>query len=104
MTRKQLEAAKKALRDAKASWDAGEELRCIEMIHSILIYNHIPEAEAFPFPRDNYYLQDYIEHLGEKRVAELWEEQVADYKQAQVGFSGYDSEGVSYNYCKWADE
>ena len=104
MTHKELENAKKAQRKAGASWEEGEELRCIDMMHSILIYNYLPKQAEFPFPSDNYYLKDYIKTLGMKRASELWSEQVADYKKATVGYVGCDSEGCSYNYCKWADE
>lgn len=104
MTRKQLEAAKDEQRKAGASWGDGAELRCIEMMHSILIYEHRPEQETFPFPHDNYYLQDHILELGIERATQLWEEQVADYRNAQVGYAGTDGEGCGYNYCKWADD
>lgn len=104
MTRKQLEAAKEAQRIAGTPWEDGVELRCIAMMHSILIYDYIPEQVSMPFPSDNRYLKDYVKELGIERVRQLWEEQVADYRKAEVGFAGYDSEGCWYNYCKWADD
>lgn len=104
MTGKQLEAAEEAQRIAGASWEDGEELRCIGMIHSILIYNYHPKQERFLFPIDNEYLQNYIKHLGVERVSELWMQEVADYRHAEVGFAGCDADGVAYNYCKWADD
>ena len=104
MTGKQLEAAKDAQRKAGATWEEGAELRCIAMMHSILIYDYKPEQENMPFPSDNRYLKDYVKEVGMERAKQLWEEQVADYRKAKVGYAGTDSEGCSYNYCKWADD
>lgn len=104
MTGKQLEAAKEAQRKAGASWEECAELRCIGMMHSILIYHYRPEQENMPFPFDNIYLKDYIKEVGMERAKQLWEEQVADYRKAKVGYAGHDNEGVEYNYCKWADD
>lgn len=81
-----------------------DELHCIQMIHSILIYHYRPDQERFPFPADNRYLQEYIKQLGVERVSQLWGEQAEDYRNAEVGFAGYDVDGCSYNYCKWADD
>lgn len=103
MTGQQLQRAKEAQRRAGASWEEGAELRCIDMMHSILIYNYVPEQEEMPYPESNYYLKDYAEEIGIERAKQLWEEQVADYRNAEVGFAGTDFEGCSYNYCKWAD-
>ncbi len=52
----------------------------------------------------NRYLQEYIKQLGIERVFQLWGEQTEDYRNAEVGFAGYDVDGCSYNYCKWADD
>lgn len=85
------------------------ELMCREMINSMLIY-----GDKFPKGSYNYnrYLKKFIvgdiwmkDHLlTEARVDELIKEQKADFAKAEVGFAGYDGEGVSYNYCKWADD
>ncbi len=104
MTGKQLEAAIEAQRNAGASWEDGAELRCIGMMHSILIYDYSPEQENFSFPSYNRYLKDYIQEVGLERAKQLWEEQVSDYRKAKVGYAGTDFEGCSYNYCKWADD
>lgn len=104
MTQKQLEAAKKAYREAGASFEDCIELRCIDMMHSILVYNYHPSDEEFPFPYNNRFLSQYIQKLGIDRAIQLWEEQIPDYRKAEVGFDGYDWEGCSYNYCKWADD
>lgn len=93
-----------AWRKSGASWEAGEELWCINMIHSILVYNYQPTQKRFIFPIDNYYLQDYIHHLGVERVSQLWLEQVADYRKAVVWEAGTDSDGCAYKFCKWASE
>jgi len=85
-----------------------EELSCREMINSILIYGGSCAEDAYQYKR---YLKPYTEkgtyHDGlitKERLAELIEEQKADIAKAQIGFAGYDSEGCSYNYCKFADE
>lgn len=64
----------------------------------------MPEQDNFPFPIRNKYLKSYVDEIGIQRARELWDEQVADYRKAKVGFAGYDSENVSYNYCHWADD
>ncbi len=104
MTHKQLVAAKEKWQEAKGSAHEGAELHCIEMMHSILIYDYFPEEIKFTFPEDNYYLQDYIKELGIERVKELWAEQVEDFRHAKVGYAGTDPDGCQYNYCKWADD
>lgn len=105
MTNKELKRAWNAHYNSETLCENNaKELRCVEMIHSILIYHYEPNQELFPFPADNIYLRDYIKCLGIERVSQLWEEQVADYRNAEVGFAGCDFEGCSYNYCKWADD
>lgn len=104
MTGKQLEAARIARIGRKQWTKEDDEIGCIGMIHSILIYNFRPESENFPFPANNYYLSDYIKQFGAEKVEELWNEQVKDYQQAKVGYAGTDSEGCQYNYCRWADD
>lgn len=105
MTGKQLELAKEAQLKAGASWEDGAELRCISMMHSILIYDYNPKQEKFPFPTDNLYLKNYIDEIGMARVEQLWQEQVADFRKAKVSRDVWtDSEGCSYNSCRWADE
>lgn len=105
MTGQQLELAKEEQRKAGASWEDGAELRCIGMMHSILVYDYFPEQENFPFPANNRYLQDYIDEIGMERAEQLWQEQVADFRKAKVGRNVWtDSEGCSYNTCRWADD
>ena len=104
MTRKQLEAAKDKLRLSDGSALERSELNCIAMMHSILVYDFHPDDKEFPFPKDNYYLQDYIKDLGIERVNELWDDQVKDFRQAETGPAGSDPDGCQYNYCRWADE
>ena len=104
MTQKQLKTAEAALRKAGASFEDYTELLCIDMMHSILVYDYRPSNEEFPFPYNNRFLSEYIQKLGIDRTIQLWEEQIPDYRKAEVGFGGYDGEGCSYNYCKWADD
>ena len=85
-----------------------EELSCREMINSILIYNGSCSKESYSYHR---YLLPYTRkenyHKGlisVKRLQELIKEQQDSFSRATVGFAGYDSEGVSYNYCKWEDD
>lgn len=102
MTSKQLEKAK-----SKTPYGTKEytELSCISMMHSILVYNYYPEQGKITFPIDNQYLQKYIKTLGVERVSQLWSEQVTDFRKAKVSHNVYtDSEGCSYNSCRWADE
>lgn len=85
-----------------------EELSCREMIDSILIYGGSCEKDSYQYDK---YLKPYTEkgtwHDGLitlARLDELIKEQKADIEKAEIGFAGYDSEGVSYNYCRFADE
>ena len=85
-----------------------EELSCREMINSILIYgggcnegDSSYEEYLKPYTRKETFHDGLI---SEQRLKELIAEQKEDFAKAKVGFAGYDSEGVSYNYCKWADE
>jgi len=74
-----------------------KELSCREMINSCLCY-------GYDFLKSRY-SKSYIEELGEERVLDLYNEQKADFAKATVSHDVYqDSEGVSYNSIKWADE
>ncbi len=105
MTGKQIEAAREKFRDDAV---VQEELSCREMINSILIYGESCKEGDYPYER---YVRPYYEGTGhhdglisKERVHQLIKEQEYDISQAEIGFAGEDSEGVSYNYCKWADE
>lgn len=84
------------------------ELSCREMINSILIYGEdITEGS----PNWKEYIRPYYEKvnwreplLTKERALQLIREQQYDISQAKIGFSGMDSEGVSYNYCRFVDE
>ncbi len=86
-----------------------QELQIREMINSILIYGGDPTEGTW---KHDEYLKPYYEgtdwrnkgFVTRERVNELIEEQKADFAKAEVGYAGCDSEGCSYNYCKWADE
>lgn len=126
MTEKQIEAAKDALHKkyygnncrywenliqpwTKEDEILEEELSCRSMINSMLVYGDSTEEGSYSYDR---YLKPYYEGdtwrnkglITKARVLELIEEQKADFAKAEVGFAGYDSEGCSYNYCRWADE
>ena len=125
MTAKQIEVAKNALhtkyygdecrvpQNLKQPWTKEdealeEELSCREMINSIMIYGGDCAKDSYQYEK---YLLPYTKkgtwHDGlitEQRLDELIQEQAKDIAEAQIGFAGYDSEGVSYNYCRFADE
>lgn len=114
MTSKQIAAAKKALyKKPKQEWSKAdkilyEELTCREMINSILIYGGTCEKDTYQYQR---YIKPYIVGntwhktlLSEERVDELIAEQKAEIAKAEIGFAGYDDEGCSYRYCKFADD
>lgn len=104
MTGKQIEEARK-----NEGYIPYGELSCREMINSCLIYHNI-EGGRYAFYRElnwcnETYASPYIKRLGKKRVDELFEEQVEDFKKAKVYVNvGCDSEGVWYNSIRWADE
>ena len=112
MTRKQIDQVRKELRKKTyKDWTDAEkmidrELYCREMINSCLIYGsasyyfYNKESEQF-----GHYATNYVRELGEKRVKELFEEQCADFAKATVYRNVYtDSEGCTYNSCKWEDD
>ena len=128
MTDKQIQAAKKLLNEKHygdgpytkdneiVPWDEKdnilmEELSCRDMINSILIYSG-PEACKSGLYRYERYLKPYTVNAGwhkglisVERLAELIEEQKADFAKAKTGWCDFtDSEGGSYKYCQWADE
>lgn len=80
---------------SKEVWDY-ESQKLVSVVEHILKHNR--------YVRDYAYNQSYHDFLGEARTIRLIEEQVNDFAKAKVGFAGYDSEGVSYNYCLWGDE
>lgn len=105
MTRKQIEAIKSTLprfeERTEEQKQTYKELSCRKMINSILIYSGEPRKENGEYDK---YLKDYVNELGKNKVDELIDEQEEDFSKAIVGYAGTDNEGVSYNYCRWADE
>lgn len=102
MTWKQIEELERPLRwlmfkdMTKKQIKLWHELSCRGMINSCLIY-----WSKF-FWRYDY---DYINKLWETRVRELYEEQLEDFKKAEVKHCVYtDSEWCTYNSIKRADE
>lgn len=126
MTEKQIQAAKDALHEKyygdecrlpsnlKQPWTKEdevleEELSCRNMINSMLVYGDKVEEGNYDYER---YLKPYTKkgtwHDGlitEQRLTELIAEQKKDFEKAIVRRNVYtDSEGCSYNSCRWADE
>lgn len=80
------------------------ELSCREMINSLLIY-HGRDGISMDNYFGNRYLSDYVKELGQDTVDRLCSEQLKDFEKAVVYENvGTDSEGVTYNSIKWADE
>ena len=112
MTDKQIEKLGDSLRGkmfkdmTKEERTLYDELSCRGMINSCLIYGtarynfYDPATGIFA-----YYAHDHIERLGKDEVIRLYNEQVEDFKKAVVIRNVYtDSEGCTYNSCKWADD
>jgi hypothetical protein len=78
-----------------------EELSCRKMINSCLIYNQL--YDFYDERNDKFvrYGKDYEDHLGYELTLKLLRAQQERFKHAVVGYAGEDSEGCSYNYCKW---
>lgn len=114
MTRKQISAAEQTLppyRERSAEQvTLAKELRCRNMINSLMIYGNINSPYNEQTKEFNFYLHDYVSgdefsFLGTKRVLELVREQQEDFKKAKVKNNVYvDCEGCSYNSCTWADD
>ena len=115
MTQKQMDAIKATLPRFNEPRTAeqkriGTELACRDMINSCLVYN----GEKFgrehffndrPWSNADIYADEYIKELGAERVNEIFEEQLADFRNAIVYRGVFtDDEGVTYNSIKWADE
>jgi hypothetical protein len=87
-----------------------KELSCRDMINSCLIYGSDPFRKINKWWYghgycERSYMSDYEDELGEERVKQLYEEQLADIKKAVVHYNVHtDCEGVSYNSITWADE
>lgn len=128
MTNKQIQAAKEALnrkhygdgpyvkeneivRWYKKDKVLMEELMCRDMINSVLIYSGPDACKPGAYSYEKY-LKEYTVksfwHSGlisSERLAELIEEQKADFAKAKTGWCDHtDAEGGSYKYCHWADE
>lgn len=80
------------------------EIRAIEMIHSILTYTNEYNWTT-NYILNNKYMKSYIEELGEEKVRNLAEQEILEYKSATINKDVYtDSEGVSYNSVTFKDE
>lgn len=119
MTRKQIESRKNAIYSTvygnemrigkhdqftRSQKRELEELSCREMINSSLVYNGyilLSQRKGYSYKM---YIMPYEKRVGKARLNILIDEQIEDFKKAEVGYAGCDSEGCSYNYCKWADE
>lgn len=122
MTDKELEAERKALRDAGANtfvngkWQEGtpeqqkraEELSCIDMINSKIAYGDRDATAEEILDKDlnskyHSYLKQYVDKLGRERVLELIQGQLDDIDTVVNG-TFTDSEGVTYNSIRWKRE
>jgi hypothetical protein len=87
-----------------------KELSCRDMINSCLIYGSDPFRKINKWWYghgycERSYMSDYEDELGEERVKQLYEEQLADIKKARINYNVHtDNEGLSYNSITWADE
>ena len=108
MTRKQIEMAESKLDIFNLTEDEErtyQELRCREMINSIMIYHNIKSPYNETTHEFDKYLNTYVSSLGAERVLELVREQQADFAKAEVQVGVYtDHEGCTYNSCKWNDD
>lgn len=123
MTDKQLELAKKQLREEMNAngygWINGNyikppqkfflrdrEIWCIEMINSILAYNWYGKTaeEIMQMEEQSYhnYLADYVELLGRDRVVTLIQGQIDSIDSVQRSVYT-DGEGVTYNSIVWKE-
>lgn len=81
------------------------ELRCIDMINSILCYNceGYTDAEKVMQYEENSrynYLADYVELFGRDKVVALIQEQIDSIDSVNVSVYT-DSEGLTYNSINW---
>ena len=105
MTRREIEAAERALREKNKDLSPAEsyssveaqELRCRDMINSCLCYGEDPEISP--------YVGKYRKTIGDIRVDELISEQREDFEKATVRKNVFtDDEGLSYNAIEWEDD
>ena len=120
MTDKQLEAARQEIKarypDPDEEWsdedaDTAYELRCRDMINTILVYGG---ADAVKKGSNKYMdsLLPFTRHpsphggvISVSRLDELIAEQLDSFSRAKVVKNSYtDSEGVSYNSIVWEDD
>ena len=87
-----------------------KELSCIEMINSCLTYGDDPFREIDKWWYGHgickrSYMSDYEDELGKESVRELYEMQKEEFSKATILHNVYtDSEGLSYNSVRFADE
>ena len=86
---------------------AFEELRCIDMINSILAYDWFGETaeEVMQMEERRHYnyLADYVTMLGRDKVVALIQGQINDIAYIARNVST-DSEGVTYNSIIWKED
>lgn len=123
MTYRELEAAKKQLREEMNAHGYGyingkhikppkeyelrsKELDCIAMINSILAYGGFGYTAEEVMQREergyHNYLADYVKELGRDRVIALIQGQIDDVVRIRHNV-GTDSEGCTYNSIVWKD-
>jgi len=80
------------------------ETACIDMLHSILTYSD-PETWTVDNILKDHYMQQYIKELGKDTVANLIQQEIAEYQDATIDYNSYtDSEGLSYNSVRFRDD
>ena len=125
MTDKQLEQAKRELREEMNSYGYGwingryiqppkryrireEELSCISMINSILCYTcrgYKDAVKVLEYEERSYfnYLKDYVKTIGKNKVVSLIQGQI-DFISGVSEDVFTDDEGVTYSSIIWKEE
>lgn len=78
-----------------------QEMWCRRMINSCLIYGTLYSFFNESTQKFVEYGLEYENTLGYDVTLKLLRAQQERFKHAKVGYAGTDSEGCSYNYCKW---
>lgn len=109
MTRKELDAAKNALREqcrgrqmTKAEALLSAEYSCRDMMICIFAYDGtagITNEDGFNFKR---YLSPYVQTLGRKRYDKVREDQLKSFEGVTISRGVFtDDEGCTYNSINW---
>ena len=111
MTEKELKLSKKFCYKTKERIE--EEISCRHMIMSCLIYGgdelfYDKKTGTLGKYAKDFWVKNPKRYHGanftKEELIKMYEEQCAEFEKGIVGPAGYDSEGCSYNYFKYADE